>query len=95
MRRLIYEEKRLYIHEVGGETLTTTIRNCHRNHIATSVDTVDMLCIGAWNLLQEIRHNHDRSPNTLIMTHRTSSINSRIPNPDFGLSGNRSNHVAC
>ena len=38
MCRLIYEEKRLYIHEVGGETLTT-IRNCHWDHIATSVDT--------------------------------------------------------
>jgi len=52
--RLIYEEKRLYIHEVGGETLTTTICNCHWDHIATSVDS---MCLP---VLQEITQTEEK-----------------------------------
>jgi glycerol uptake facilitator-like aquaporin len=50
--RLIYEEKRLYIHEEGGERPTTTIRNRHSVDISTSsafwnesVATALLVCI--------------------------------------------------
>jgi len=52
--RLIYEEKRLYIHEVGGETLTTTICNCHWDHIATSAGS---MCLP---ILQEITQTEEK-----------------------------------
>ena len=47
-------KKRDYIHEDGGEMLTTTICNCHWGHIATSVDS---MCPP---VLQEIRQTEEK-----------------------------------
>ena len=52
--RLIYEEKRLYIHEVGGERMTMTVRNHHSVDILRAHCSIAALLIDFTKILSII-----------------------------------------